>query len=533
MGYFIGVDVGTQSARAGVFDATGQLLSSHSVALDIWRPRTGFAQQSSGQIWTAICATVKSALAASSVDPKNVIGIGFDATCSLVLVDEDGTGVTVSPNGEPEQDVILWADHRATDIAAEIDQTGHDLLQISGGTISPEMQLPKLCWLQRNLPDSWRQTKHFFDLPDWLTWRATGSLTRSQCSVVCKWTYRGTGEGWDSSLFEQIGLQDLVSEGFARIGTAVSLPGECLGPLSDEAAQELGLKSSTMVGVSMIDAHAGALGTLGIGRGASKLALVAGTSACHIVVGPEAAFVPGVWGPYKGVVFPTLWANEAGQSMAGAAIDTVLKRHSKWKVICARAQASGQSPYEILEQILHKMSGADDVTLLSKDRHIVPDFNGNRSPLADPHRRGVTSGQRAVADDEDLALDYLAVIQSLAYGTKQILERLETQGVCTSEIVLSGGLAKNALYCQTHADVTGCTVIIPDQTEPVLVGSAMLGATAAGAYESLEDAASSMCGAGIWLSPNKLHREYHAKKYACFLAMQDHFQHLASLMKSE
>lgn len=75
-------------------------------------------------------------------------------------------------------------DHRALSEAEEINVTNHQVLRFVGQVISPEMETPKLLWLKRNTPDTWRRAAHFFDLPDFLTWRATGSLSRYRESAL-------------------------------------------------------------------------------------------------------------------------------------------------------------------------------------------------------------------------------------------------------------------------------------------------------------------------------------------------------------
>ncbi|WP_298958030.1 FGGY-family carbohydrate kinase [uncultured Roseibium sp.] len=537
MSLFLAVDVGTGSVRAGVFSQDGQLLAQASQEIRTWHPRPHFAQQSSADIWGAVCASVQSAMSQASVAPEDVAGLGFDATCSLVVADGQGEPLSISPDGEREQDIVLWADHRAIAEASRIDETGHQRLSISGGKISPEMQLPKLLWIKENLPSIWEAAGHFFDLPDWLTWRATGNLTRSLCSTVCKWTYQGeagtTGEGWDAEFFALAGLKDLADEGFGRIGTECLSPAAPLGQLSEKAAQELGLTSSTLVAASMIDAHAGAMGTLGVTAeavGPDRMALIAGTSACHITVAQQAAFVPGVWGPYYGAVLPDLWANEAGQSMAGAAIDTVLQRHSAFEDAKAMATGQGKNVYDFLDDFLSGLSANEPPSFLSVDRHIIPDFNGNRAPLADPRRLGVTWGQTAVSDIEDLARDYLACIQSLAYGTRHILDQLAENGVRPDAIVVSGGLGRNSLYCKTHADVTGLPVLLPDQEEPVLLGTAMLAAVGSGKFESLRNAMDAMSGPAKVLQPDTRTRAFHDRKYRVFRAMHDDFETYRKIM---
>ncbi|MGB3249966.1 MAG: FGGY family carbohydrate kinase, partial [Tabrizicola sp.] len=252
----IGVDVGTGSARAGVFDATGRLLGVGKHPVTMWQEPGEIVEQSSDQIWQAVCAAVHEAMAASGIDPAAVKGIGFDATCSLVAVGDRGQGIPVGPSGDPARNVIVWMDHRAQAEAEEINAGGHPVLDYVGGRISPEMETPKLLWLARHLPQSFAGASQFFDLSDYLTWRATGNLARSSCTVTCKWTYLAHEGRWDAGYFRAIGLGMLADEGFARIGTVVVPPGTALGPLRPEAARDLGLPETVTVAAALIDAHA-------------------------------------------------------------------------------------------------------------------------------------------------------------------------------------------------------------------------------------------------------------------------------------
>lgn len=204
--YVIGVDVGTGSARAGIFDLRGRMISTAVHPIQIFRPQANHVEHSSQDIWLAVCRAVKSALESGKVNPQNVIGISFDATCSLVALDKEDQPVTVSLTGEQSHNVIVWMDHRAEKQADEINRTKHRVLDYVGGTISPEQEPPKLKWVKENLPDTWRRAAKFFDLADYLVYEASGKNVRSLCTVVCKWTYMGhEGEhgGWDESFFKK------------------------------------------------------------------------------------------------------------------------------------------------------------------------------------------------------------------------------------------------------------------------------------------------------------------------------------------
>ena len=101
----------------------------------------------------------------------------------------------------------MWMDHRAQAEALAINGSGSPVLDYVGGGFSPEQQPPKLLWLKRHLPDTWARAAHFFDLPDWLTFRATGNPARSLCSVTCKWGYVRHRGGWDRGFLDETGRQ--------------------------------------------------------------------------------------------------------------------------------------------------------------------------------------------------------------------------------------------------------------------------------------------------------------------------------------
>lgn len=197
--HYLGIDVGTSSARAGVFDQSGTLLASAKQDITVWHEAGDIVEQSSNDIWRAVCASVREAITRSGVAAESMGGIGFDATCSLVVIGESGQSLPVSKAGYDERNIIVWMDHRATEQARRINRTGHDVLNyVDGcGSIFPEMETPKLLWLAEHMPDTFAKAWQFFDLTDFLTWRATGSLARSVCTVTCKWTYLAHENRWD------------------------------------------------------------------------------------------------------------------------------------------------------------------------------------------------------------------------------------------------------------------------------------------------------------------------------------------------
>lgn len=545
---YLGIDVGTGSARAALFDRDGVMLGQASHPIALWQPDHGLAEQSSDDIWAAVCAAVREAVTKAGAGGLRVRGIGFDATCSLVALDERDRPVTVSPTGRDEQNVIVWMDHRAIEEAARINATGHPALRYVGGTISPEMEPPKLLWLSERLPASWRRAARFFDLPDFLVYRATGVDTRSLCTTVCKWCYQGheapVVEGsvgrWDDAFWSAIGLGELVDGGaYRRIGARVRPMGERAGGLTPAAAEELGLDPGTAVGVAIIDAHAGGVGLLG-GTDATdrRLALIGGTSSCHMAVSEAPRFIPGVWGPFFSAMIPGLWLTEGGQSATGALVDHVVHGHARSAELAAEAGRCGATIYALLNERLDALAarrGAGfPVSRLAEELHVLPYHHGNRSPRADPTLRGMVSGLRLSDTADELALLYLATVQAVAHGTRHIIDAMNAQGFRIESIAMCGGGTKNPLFVREHADATGCEVVLGREPEAVLLGSAMLGSVAAGDRATLDEAMAAMSGAGARLFPAPAGSDivrFHAAKHRVFCRMHDDQMAYRELMR--
>src|SRR5438270_7336431 len=315
---FIGIDVGTSSARAGIFDEKGSLLASARHPITVWHEAGGIVEQSSSEIWGACAAAVRTAMEEAELAPSAVRGVGFDATCSLVVLDPTGGPLTVSGSGDERRNVIVWMDHRAVAEAREVNDTRDDVLRYVGGSISPEMEIPKLLWLKRHLPSTYRSAGHFFDLSDYLSFRATRSTARSMCTLACKWNYLAHEQRWSRNYLERVGLGELASDSYAKIGNEIVPPGTPLGAgLTESAASDFGLRQGTPVGASLIDAHAGGVGTIGGHDRAEtavdvcrRLAYIMGTSACIMATTSAPCFVPGVWGPYYSGMVPGFWLIE-------------------------------------------------------------------------------------------------------------------------------------------------------------------------------------------------------------------------------
>ncbi len=527
---FIGVDVGTASARAGVFDEKGTLLATARSPIRVWHEPGDIVEQSSTDIWEACVAAIRAAMTDAALPPAAVRGLGFDATCSLVALDPIGNPLSVSLSGDPRRNVIVWMDHRATAQACRINDTKDDVLRYVGGIISPEMQTPKLLWLKQHAPATYRAAGHFFDLADYLSFRATGSTSRSMCTVTCKWTYLAHERRWSDSYFRRVGLEELQADGFAKIGNDIVEAGTALGRgLTQATAAELGLLEGTPVGASLIDAHAGGIGTIGGRDGAGepvemldRLAYIMGTSACIMASTAEPRFVPGIWGPYHSGMVPGLWLNEGGQSAAGAGIDHLMRSHPAHAQAAEAAQSAGMELLDFLERrIVARFPDPGASALMARDMHVLPEFLGNRSPHGDPGARAAIAGLDLDDGFESLERLFLAGLCGLAYGLAEVIDTMRAHSIPCGMMVISGGASRSPLVRQIMADTTGLRVAMPVTAEPVLLGAAMLGAVAGQAYASIPQAMASMSGIGRLTEPTApAMASFHAAKRRVYALMR-------------
>lgn len=521
----VSVDVGTTSARAGIFDRRGALLARADHPIDMNQPEENHAEHDSENIWAAVCEAVRTARAKAGVSPAAFAAIGFDATCSLVVRDRDGAPLSVSRDGKARFDTIVWLDHRALVEADLCTATGHAVVTHSGGVISPEMQMPKLLWLKRNLPEQWEKAGFFFDLADFLSWRATGNTARSRCTLTAKWNYLSHLQpGWQADYLESIGLSDLVERGGLPQET---LPvGRAVGCLTAAAAADLGLDQDCKVATGLIDAYAGAIGVLG-GFAAEprqlqqRLALIAGTSSCIVAFSREMKPSFGLWGPYFEAGFENCWLIEGGQSATGALLDHVVRSHS----------AGGEPSADIHARIVSRIQALRAVhgDAFAARLHVLPDFHGNRSPLADPHALGVISGLSLDSSFDALCRLYWRTCVAIALGIRHILERMAAAGYPLDTLHIAGGHVRNVLLMELYCDVTGCTVVAPRTNDTVLLGTAIVAAVAGGLYADLSAAGTAMALTGETRSPDLSKKALYDRDFDRFLRMHRHRAELETL----
>ena len=559
MDLYLGVDVGSESVRAVLIDATGAVVTSHSAPIKVFESDplpSHFAEQSSVDIWHACCGASRGALqAVSGCDARErVRGMGFASTCSTLFVDDGGEALCISPTGLASHDIIMWKDHRATDQALAAaascasDASPTRPLGPDPFWLTAERPVPKLLWLREKLSKTASKVHNIMDLSDWLVAKATGGLTahaRSLCALTAKFNYNHMDDklwtpepmpanGWPVNAYTSAGLSECVQDGFSNLGSFVQQPGAPVrGGLTSDAAEALGLNPSTPVGASLIDAHAGAIAVLGTGAPGvieqplvhglfcSRAALICGTSTCLMVTKQDG---PGCF------VTPRGWLHETGQSAAGDLLHHIVHSHP------AYSQLRSSESRDVFDQLNDhvRCMGGKEWPLLASDIHVLPEFRGSRE-LGDDTLRGMVCGLTLDTSLESLVKLYVAGILSLALGIKFIFENISRSdpSILPTVLVACGGVAqKNELYMQAHADALGIPVILASEPQAVALGAGMLGAAASGADGGLLAQMHRMASKGQLVQGTGC-VDFMARKYRVYVAMlhdqKNYQQHMCSV----
>ncbi len=486
--FMLGLDAGTQSLRAAIVDLNGKTKAFGVVPIETRYPHPGWAEQNPGDWWSAACEAVAKALSKGGIRGEQIAGIGLDCTaCTVVACDLDGN---------PARPALLWMDQRSHAEADAISATNDPILRYVSGRLSPEWMLPKALWLKRNEPDIYDNAARVVECTDWMMHKLTGAWTLSLNHVAVKWNYARPDGGWPVALHKAVGLDDLVGKWPATI---VPL-GRGDGVLSPEAARELGLRAGTPVAQGGIDAYLGMLGMGATGDG--DVAVIVGSSTCHLAQSREGVFGSGAAGCYPDATVEGLYTLEAGQTATGSILDWY-RRHFAGREQ-AEADKRGVNVFEILDEQAARVAPGSE-GLVVRD-----DWQGNRSPFKNPHARGAIVGLSLSHGPGHV---FRALYEATALGTRHILEDASAHGLKIERVFVGGGGAKSPLWLQIHADALQRPIHLTRETESCALGAAMAAALAAGAFPDFHSAAEAMVAVERVIEPDPANAEVYDKLF--------------------
>ena len=478
-----------------------------------------FALQDAADYLKVLTEGIPEVLRSSNVEGADVGSIGVDFTsCTMMPCKQDGTLLSALPEfaGNPHAWVKLWKHHAAQPQATRINEVagerGEAFAELYGGGYSLEWFFSKVLETIEKAPEVYAAADRFIEAGDWLVWQLTGQETRSECAAG----YKGMwikGRGWPSPEFFKAlnpSLENVIAEKVQ--GPLVPLGGRA-GLLTEEMAEATGLTAGMPVAASIVDAHAA--GPACSMAQSGRLAIIMGTSLCHMLLGDEKKIVEGCGGLVEDGIIPGFWGYEAGQAAVGDIYGWFFKTG-----LTAEIEREAAGPNMAPEDWLTEKAallGAGQSRLVALDW-----WNGSRSVLMDAELSGVIVGLTLTTRPEKI---YRALVEATAFGTRVVIDAFESQGVPIHDIVACGGLAeKSPLVMQVFADVTGRQILLPRSFQASGLGAAIHGAVAGGHYPDFGAAIGSMAGLQEnSCRPNPAAQGVYSKLYAEYLRLHDYF----------
>ncbi len=528
----VGVDFGTESGRVLLLDLrTGEELAVVEVryphgVIDSTLPHNDeelppdTALQDPGDYLEVLYRGVSDALAVGNVAAEEVIGLGIDFTsCTVLPVTADGTPLCQLDQwrARPHAWVKLWKHHSAQPIADRLNAIGRDrnedFLSRYGGRLSSEWYFPKLIEIWQEDLAIFDAMSAFVEATDWVIWHLTGTLLRASCSAGYKacWSAK---EGLPPRAFFEAAYPGFPDPS-EKLGTSFAPPGRCAGTLRPEVAARLGLNPTVAVAVGNVDSFVSVPGA-GV-QDPGVFLMVVGTSICDLVIDRREIRMAGITGVVENGILPGYFGYEAGQAAVGdmfAWFGDRLLNLGKGEV------GSGASWYVDLERAAANIPpGESGLVALNW-------WNGNRTILGDADLSGVIAGLTLASTPVEI---YRALFESVAFGTRRIIENFVEHDVPIAEVVACGGIAERSeLMMQLIADVTGLPVTIPDSSRIPARGAALFGGLAAGSarggFDDIETAVARLKpDIARRYEPSQSHMVTYGDLYSVFSALHDEF----------
>jgi L-ribulokinase len=544
--YVVGIDFGTDSVRAVVFNsADGEAIAESVAPYQRWSqgkycdPAVNQFRQHPLDYLEGLQLAVREALArAGDGVAGRVRGISVDTTGSTpVAVDQMGTPLALTPGFEqnPNAMFILWKDHTAAKEADEINQLarswgGPDYTRYVGGIYSSEWFWAKLLFVSRRDPQVREAAFSWVEHCDWMAAELSGdtnplTLKRSRCAAGHKAMWHEEFDGLPSEEF-LVQLDPLLEGLRGRLFSETFTSDPRAGALCSKWAEKLGLEAGISVGVGALDAHMGAVGA---GIQPYTLVKVIGTSSCDMLIAPNEdmanKLVKGVCGQVDGSIIPGMLGLEAGQSAFGD-IYAWFKNLLMWP-IDNLISFNNQIDKELIEKLHHDISErlipelsrqAESIPLASSGIVALDWLNGRRTPDANPGVKGAMTGLTLGSDAPRI---FRALIEATAFGARSIVERFVAEGVRIDEVIALGGVArKSPLVMQILADVLNRNIKVSRADQACALGTAMFASVAAGLHPSIAAAQAAMDG-GVdgEYSPDAEHAAQYQALYQNYLRL--------------
>jgi len=449
----LGIDSSTQSTKACVWSASGELIAAASAGLTVQSPKAGWAEQDPKKWWSSARAAVRKVL--REVDPGRIAALG--------LAYQRETFALLDAKGRAVRPAILWLDVRCD---AEVEQVAEQLgreayHEATGKPLDVTSVLPRMLWLRRHEAERVAAAARWTDVGAYLAEKLTGQCATcvagtDTCGLINLHT-----RTWEPGHLDAIGF---APEQLPRLAA----PGEVIGLVTRAAARQTGLAEGLPVVAAGGD---GQVFSVGMNAAAPlDVSLTLGTSIVLGVACPDAR---------TSRLYRTLIS-----ASSGYLLECVLQSGTYLLRWFAETFAGRKGLADWDEQARAIAPGCEGLMTL-------PHWWGVRFPEALPDARGATVGW---SNHHTLAHFYRSLLEGLSFELKRTMGEMDKAfpDQLHSPVRTGGGGAKSEVWTRMLADVLGRGVGVSAREEVTALGAAVLAGVGVGMFADAAEGAAQM-----------------------------------------
>lgn len=504
--YLIGTDIGTSGTKSVLVDTDGTILAESLVEHSILMPQPVWAEQWP-EVWvSAAKETIKQVVAKAKVDKRLVKGLCISGLYG-------GSGIPLDSEMNPVRPCIIWMDRRAEQECALVQKmlSVDELFETTGNAIDPYFGFTKILWIKHNEPDNWKKIRLFLPPNQYVVYQFTGSVAMDYTSAGnLGGIYDLKKSSWSYDLMDKMGIPHYM------MPEKLVEPKDVVGELSAGIAQELGLNAGTPVCAGCIDCLASTLATGALYD--NQHTAIIGTSinwgVIHSKLPTNQSYITMPYAKNPKAMYYTY----GGASTAGAL--------PKWFRDNFTSFGASDVSYDMLN------NKAANIDPGSNGLIMLPYFMGERSPIWDVNAKGTIVG---LTLHHTQAHVYRAILESVAYALRHIMETsqiaIDESTICT----LIGGATKSSLWKRIFADVTGVPIHCSSQSVEAPLGDALIAGVGIGVLNDYS-------AIGNWVKfdqevlPNRENHELYSQYFALYKkvyhSLKDDMAELSRLNKS-
>ncbi|HHY24413.1 MAG TPA: hypothetical protein GX527_09310 [Clostridiaceae bacterium] len=519
--YILGIDVGTTGTKCILIDEKGNVLKSAYESYGLIKSSNNIVEQKADDWWNALVSTVKECT--NEIIDKGRIK-------ALSISSQGGSLLPVDENGNPLSNVIVWMDKRGIKQQSDLLKLHTDefYYKKTGWKLSAGGNMIQIRWLKENSPDIFCKTHKFLSTIDYINYKLTGNYIIDPTNAAMTNLIDVKRGVWDDDLLSAAGISE---ERLAKIME----PGEVVGELTLEAAEQLRLNTSLKVINGGHDQYCAAIGTGSVNEG--QLFLSAGTAwvllgifnkpifNTNTYIAPGRHIVKDLWGALVSV--PT-----GGISMEwfkdnfGATLlsETLVYEASIYEASISQTSEdkilyNGLIDKELFETPSKKMLSeslkdidkkASILMERAKNVYFYPYYNGSGYPYYNKNVKATLTGLGLEHDRYDMAL---AIMEGIAFEVNHAIEEFRERGCKLKHLRMIGGGSKSDLWTDIITNVTGTPVIRLKEAEAACIGASIIAGVGCGVFKDYDDACKHIVKDEIVTAVDTVKRDFYKSKY--------------------